>query len=69
VNRHGITHLALSTDDYQADYDHLAAHGVVFNAPPLGTTAAFAYGRDPFGNVIELLRHAPGDAAALRYDD
>lgn len=70
VNRQGITHLALSTDDYQADYDRLAAHGVVFNAPPFGTSAQrFAYGRDPFGNVIELLEHAPGDAAALRYDD
>ena len=70
VNREGITHLALATDDYQTDYDHLAAHGVVFNAPPLGKSPQrFAYGRDPFGIVIELLEHAPGDAVALRYDD
>lgn len=70
VNRQGITHLALATDDYQADYEHLATNGVVFNAPPFGQSPQrFAYGRDPFGNVIELLEHAPGDPVALRYDD
>lgn len=69
VNRLGITHLALVTDDYQKDYDHLAAHGVTFNAAPFGgPPQRFAYGRDPFGNVIELLEHAPG-AAALRFED
>jgi catechol 2,3-dioxygenase-like lactoylglutathione lyase family enzyme len=70
VNRLGITHFALATDDYQKDYDHLAAHGVVFNAPPFGAAPQrFAYGRDPFGNVIELLEHAPSDAAAVRFAD
>ena len=70
MNRQGITHFALATDDYQKDYDHLAANGVAFNAPPFGAAPQrFAYGRDPFGNVIELLEHAPGDAAALRFED
>ena len=70
VNKLGITHFALVTDDYQKDYDHLAANGVAFNAPPFGTAPQrFAYGRDPFGNVIELLEHAPGDATALRFED
>jgi catechol 2,3-dioxygenase-like lactoylglutathione lyase family enzyme len=69
VNRLGITHVALASDDYQKDYDHLAANGVVFNAPPFGAAPQrFAYGRDPFGNVIELLEHAPG-ASALRFED
>ena len=70
VNRHGITHFALATDDYQKDYDHLLAHGVRFNTPPMGETPSrWAYGRDPFGNVIELLEHTPGAPMALRWDD
>jgi catechol 2,3-dioxygenase-like lactoylglutathione lyase family enzyme len=70
VNRTGITHFALATDDYQKDYDYLAANGVVFNAPPFGAAPQrFAYGRDPFGNVIELLEHAPGVDTSLRFDD
>jgi catechol 2,3-dioxygenase-like lactoylglutathione lyase family enzyme len=70
VNRIGITHIALVTDDYAADYEHLAKHGVAFNAAPFGAAPQrFAYGRDPFGNVIELLEHAPGDASALKFDD
>jgi catechol 2,3-dioxygenase-like lactoylglutathione lyase family enzyme len=69
VDRHGITHIALATDDYQRDYDHLAAHGVAFNTPPMGESPArWAYGRDPFGNVIELLEHAPGPTG-LRFED
>ncbi|HEU4428535.1 MAG TPA: VOC family protein [Myxococcota bacterium] len=70
VNQLGITHFALVTDDYLKDYEHLVANGVVFNAPPFGAAPQrFAYGRDLFGNVIELLEHAPGDAAALRFED
>ena len=70
VNRHGITHFALATDDYQKDYDHLVAHGVQFNTPPMGETPSrWAYGRDPFGNVIELLEQAPSGPMALRFDD
>jgi catechol 2,3-dioxygenase-like lactoylglutathione lyase family enzyme len=68
VNRHGITHFALATDDYQKDYDHLAANGVAFHTPPMGEPPArWAYGRDPFGNVIELLENAPGGPTALRF--
>ena len=70
VNRHGITHLALATDEYQKDYDHLVAHGVAFNTPPMGEAPnRWAYARDPFGNVIELLEHAPGAPMALRFED
>ena len=70
VNRQGITHFALASDEIQQDYDHLAAHGVAFNAPLFGEAPTrFAYGRDPFGNVIELLEHAPGNPSALRFED
>ena len=70
MNLEGITHFAVCTDDYQADYDHLKANGVKWNAEPFGEAPSrFAYGRDPFGNVFELLEHVPGSPTALRFDD
>jgi len=70
VNRQGITHIALATDDYQKDYDHLAGHGVRFHTPPMGESPGrWAYGRDPFGNVIELLEHAPAGPTSLPFED
>ncbi len=70
VNRDGITHFALATDDYQKDYDHLVANGVAFHTPPMGEAPhRWAYARDPFGNAIELLEHAPGAPMALRFED
>lgn len=69
VHRLGITHFALASDDFQKDYDDLVENGVVFMAEPFGQSPQrFAYGRDPFGNVFELLEHAEGDTG-LRYDD
>ena len=61
--------MGLASDDFQKDYDHLVEHGVEFMAAPFGESPQrFAYGRDPFGNVFELLEHAEGDTG-LRYDD
>jgi catechol 2,3-dioxygenase-like lactoylglutathione lyase family enzyme len=69
VNRIGITHFALASDDIEKDYEHLAGNGVSFNTPLFGgAPARFAYGRDPFGNVIELLEHAPEAPSGLRFD-
>jgi catechol 2,3-dioxygenase-like lactoylglutathione lyase family enzyme len=66
----GITHFALASDDIAKDYDYLAANGVSFNAPLFGgAPSRFAYGRDPFGNVIELLEHAPNAPTGLRFED
>jgi glyoxylase I family protein len=60
-NKIGITHIALCTDDPESDYAMLEKAGVVFNAALMGGNPdRFAYGRDPFGNVIELLEHKPG---------
>ena len=68
VNLQGITHFALVSDDFQSDFDHLAANGVEFNTAPFGASPnLFAYGRDPFGNVVELLEHAPGTPNALEF--
>lgn len=52
----GYPHMALSVEDIDAEYDRLAAAGMTFVGPPvdLGSQKAI-YGRDPFGNIIELL--------------
>ena len=56
VNREGITHVALASDDVPGDYEKLLAAGVQFNTPPNGQAPnRFCYGRDPFGNVLELI--------------
>jgi glyoxylase I family protein len=55
VNRLGITHIALRSDDVPADHQKLSTAGVVFNTPVQGESPSqWCYGRDPFGNVIEL---------------
>ena len=69
VNRLGITHFALSSDDADGDYTRLQEAGVVFNAPLFGSgPTRFAYGRDPFGNVIELLEHDAEGKAGRNFD-
>lgn len=54
---HGITHFCLRVSEIEDEYARLSAAGVEFNAAPvdLGTSIC-CYGRDPFGNVIELLQ-------------
>lgn len=52
-HRIGITHYALCTDAPEEDYALLKSAGVVFNAELMGGAPdRFAYGRDPFGNVV-----------------
>ncbi|MEH6582935.1 MAG: VOC family protein [Halioglobus sp.] len=68
ANRIGIAHIALVSDDIAEDYDKLAANGVTFNAALLGgAPTRFAYGRDPFGNVIEIMEHNPGAVDSLTF--
>ena len=52
---HGITHICLDVTGIYSEYERLGLAGVEFNDEPLdvGTSIA-AYGRDPFGNVLEL---------------
>ena len=69
VHRNGLTHFALCTDDFQKDYDYLQQSGVEFMAAPFGAAPLrFAYGRDPFGNVFELLEQNDGAPSAVRFD-
>ncbi len=57
----GITHTCFTVTDIQAEYDRLKAAGMVFHCPPQvrpGIGKA-TYGRDPDGNVIELIETDP----------
>ena len=60
---HGITHLCLQVTDIDSEYNRLKNAGMRFHCPPqtVGDLRA-TYGRDPDGNVIELLE-APADSA------
>ncbi len=52
---HGYPHFALQVSDLETDYDRLKKAGMQFSNEPqsFGTSSAI-YGKDPFGNVIEL---------------
>lgn len=63
---HGITHVCLEVSDIESEYERLRASGMRFHCPPqeLGRAKA-TYGRDPDGNVVELLQlSAPAEPAA-----
>lgn len=53
---HGLTHLAFTVENVDAEYDRLLKSGMIFHCPPqvLGTSKV-TYGRDPDGNVVELM--------------
>jgi len=57
----GITHFCIEVTDIDAVYARLKAAGVPFHCPPLRFPgeAAATYGRDPDGNVFELLQLGP----------
>ena len=56
VNHHRINHICFEVRDVQKEYDRLTAAGVYFHYPPQSAGYAKAtYGRDPDGNVFELL--------------
>ena len=62
VNDAGITHICLAVDDIEAEYARLSAAGMRFNCPPRhapGLCKA-TYGRDPDGNIVELMEPEPG---------
>ena len=54
---HGITHICLAVTDLDEEYTRLSAAGMEFHSPPTGVGipgVRTVYGRDPFGNVVEL---------------
>lgn len=53
---HGITHICVEVKDLHAEYQRLSKMGMQFHCAPLAQDTGFvAYGRDPDGNVVELL--------------
>jgi len=70
VNKHGITHICLAASEFEKDLEVLREAGVVFNSEPNGgAPGRWVYGRDPWGNVLELMEHDPGSASALSYNE
>lgn len=53
---HGYTHFALEVEDIRAAYELLDEAGVRWHHEPIeaGDGYLMTYGRDPFGNVIEI---------------
>ena len=64
---HGFTHLCLAVKDLDKEYDRLKAAGMRFHSPPTQVVEGVrtVYGRDPFGNVIEL-EEAAGRELAMQ---
>ncbi|MEX2446090.1 MAG: VOC family protein [Dehalococcoidia bacterium] len=62
---HGINHFCIHVEDIDGEYERLQAAGMAFHCEPLEVAPGLrlTYGRDPDGNVIELLE---GDIEALR---
>ena len=71
VSDHGITHFGVVVDDIDVEYERLLGLGMRFHAPPspkdgMGGRLRACYGRDPEGNVVELLEIlSPSYAAQL----
>ena len=67
VNAPGWTHICLNVRDIELEYARLSAAGVPFTTPP--RTAAglctATYGRDPDGNIIELMEPDPAGPFAM----
>jgi len=58
VSDNGITHFCLVVSDIDGLYQRLRRAGVHFHCPPLDFGSAKAtYGRDPDGNVFELVEN------------
>jgi len=66
---HGLTHLCFDIQDIGAEFERLSAAGMRFHCPPqrIGPSEWATYGRDPDGNVIELIQIGnPDHPMALR---
>jgi catechol 2,3-dioxygenase-like lactoylglutathione lyase family enzyme len=55
---HGYTHFSLGVTDIDKEYERMKAAGMQFHCPPPrreGQPVRATYGRDPDGNVVEIL--------------
>lgn len=57
---HGISHICLEVTDSRGEYARLRAAGVRFHSEPQPQDGGYVcYGRDPDGNILELLEFGP----------
>lgn len=62
ANEPGWNHICLETTDIRADHARLSAAGVALNGPPImGERWSILFGRDPDGNLFELLQPNAAD--------
>jgi catechol 2,3-dioxygenase-like lactoylglutathione lyase family enzyme len=62
VHLHGFTHICLDVTDVLSLHARLSAAGMGFHSTPVDKAGVrTVYGRDPFGNVIELQEIVQGD--------
>jgi glyoxylase I family protein len=53
---HGITHICLQVQDLHKEVERMKSAGMEFHSPPLTQDSGYViYGRDPDGNVVELI--------------
>jgi len=58
VSKHGISHIALEVKDISSEYNRMKAAGMRFHSKPMPQESGFmVYGRDPDGNVVELIEY------------
>lgn len=66
-NKFGLAHISLAVDDCLAEYERLKEHMSFHGEPVMHSVegpeneAWTTYGRDPFGNIIELWQLGPKD--------
>ena len=54
----GITHIAFEVKDIQSEYKRMKSAGMTFHSEPMAQESGFmVYGRDPDGNVLELIEY------------
>ena len=65
----GITHICLAVSDIAAEYARLSAAGMPFHSPPQDVPGLCrtAYGRDPDGNIVELIEADPAGPFARQF--
>lgn len=60
VSDHGITHVCLEVTDIKAEFERLKLAGMYFHSEPASQEgSSMVYGRDPDGNVLELIEFYP----------
>ncbi len=68
VSHQGLTHICIAVSDLEAEYARLSAAGMAFNCAPqhMPGVCSAVYGRDPDGNLIELIEPDPAGPFAFR---